>query len=372
VSEIRELSEQLDLEYWLDRESIPYKMGRGSSGMQAHIKECPACGDRRWRVYLNAETGAGNCFVCNETYSKLGFVKAHLGGDVPWREVFEHVKGALKEQGWQPKRTTTAAVEIGEVKLPLSFALPTPEGENLVYLEKRGITGETAKFFHLRFCTEGWWNFTNEDGRPSGQKFDNRIIIPVFDLDGSLKTFQGRDITGTSDRKYLFPKMLPGTGRYLYNGQNAVRAKHVVMGEGVFDVMAIKLALDEDMLLRSIVPVGSFGKHLSFGSLDGDDQLGRFRQLKAHGLERVTIMWDGEWRALISALDAAELLRRIGLQVFIALLPSEKDPNEVLPEVVRDALHKARPYTPKLSVEWRLRNPYAAQKRPVKTDCQTA
>jgi DNA primase len=323
--------------------------------MQINAKECPHCGDRRWRVYLNAATGLGNCFVCNEPFNKIKFAK--LVTDLPWRELKTRLVEIMKDQGWRPKRVS-AAVEVGEVKLPLSFALPTPEGSNLMYLEERGVDSELAAYFHLRFSEDGWWNFTKEDGSSSGQHFGNRVIIPVFDLDGTLKTFQGRDITGTSERKYLFPAMLPGTGKFLYNGQNAVRAKRVVVGEGVFDVIALKKAFDEDVELRDVVPVGTFGKHLSFGSMDGDDQLGRFMQLKAFGLKEVTFLWDGEKAALESALSAAELLHRNGFQVRVGLLPEGRDPNESTAEDVRKAFWSAQTYSPRLAIQWRLRNPY--------------
>lgn len=359
MSKLSALAEELDLEQWFERESRPFKLSRGVNGMQIVARECPDCGDTRYRTYLNAETGKGNCFVCGQTFNKVKFIHKALG-EPPWREVGRHIEEALRDQGWRPRKLVSVAVDDTAVKLPMSFALPTPDGQNLVYLEERGIDADLARYFHLRFCEEGWWNFTKEDGSPGGQRFDGRVIIPVYDLDGELKTFQGRDITGhAGDRKYLFPKMLPGTGRYLYNGQNAVRAKRVVVGEGAFDVAAAKRALDEDTALRAVVPIGTFGKHLSYGSMDGDDQLGRFIQLKRQGLEEVTIMWDGESKALTAALDAAKLLRGIGLRVRLALLPRGKDPNEVLPEIVRKAFYAATPYDAKLDVLWRLRNPYA-------------
>jgi DNA primase len=366
-SETREFLESFDLEYWFERESVAYKLGRGSSGMQINAQTCPACGDRRWRTYLNAETGRGNCFVCNETFSKQKFVHLTLGHDMEskadWRATYRHMEEVMGERGWRPRTTTTVAVDIGTVKLPSSMALPTKDGRNLIYLEERGITNDLAKYFHLRYCEKGWHNFPREDGTTGGQRFDGRVIIPVFDLDGECKTFQGRDVTGTAgDRKYLFPKGLPGTGRYLLNGQSAQRHRRVCMGEGAFDVMAIKKAFDENAELRDVIAVGSFGKHLSYGSVDGNDQLGRFRQLRNLGTQEVTIMWDGEWRALVSALDAAELLEKIGLKARIALLPADRDPNEVLPEVVRQAFWSAKRYSKGLSVKWRLRNPYTVAK----------
>src|SRR5690606_15251052 len=162
-------------------------------------------------------------FVCNETFNKLKFIHYHYGhSDRQWRETKQIAREILREQGWRPKRTITAHVEQGDVVLPYSYELPLETGENLLYLEQRGVDADLAKYFHLRWCEFGFWSFTDENGKKDIQRFDNRIIIPVFDLDGALMTFQGRDLTGVSKSKYLFPKMLPGTGRFLFNGQNVM------------------------------------------------------------------------------------------------------------------------------------------------------
>lgn len=357
AGELQELLDQLDMEFYLDREGLAYKSTHGQSGAQLNCRECPSCGDTRWRVYLNAESGAGNCFVCGEKFGKWKFAKLHSGYE-QGRDVVQHIREVLHEQGWRPKRTVTAAVEIpAEVKIPSSIPLPF-EGQNLIYLEKRGIDADTAAYFHLRYCEDGWWNFIKEDGTRGGQNFKERVIIPVFDLDGTLKTFQGRDVTGASDRKYLFPAGLPAAGRFLYNGHNVIKTKRVLVGEGAFDVIAQKLALDGEPALRDVVPIGTFGKHLSGGHPDGDDQLGRFAELRKRGVEEVTIMWDGEKDALVAACDAALQLRALGLRVRIALLPAGRDPNEVPGEVVRRAFWKAVEVTPAQVVRWKLMNPY--------------
>jgi DNA primase len=373
MSDNQELSDNLDFEYWLDRESIGYKRSRGRSGMQFQIQTCPNCGDGRYRTYMGEDTRRGNCFVCNETFNNIKFIHLYLGHDPEskrdWGRTYDYVRDVLKEQGWRPKRTTTAAVVMDSVELPESFELPTPDGRNLQYLEDRHITGELAKFFHLRCCVKGVWRFTNIDGTSGRQNFNNRVIIPVFDLEGKLVTFQGRDVTGlVGDKKYLFPSGLPGTGRYLFNGQNATSVERACMGEGAFDVIAIKTALDGEVALRDVVPIGSFGKHLSYGDPDGNDQLGAFIKLKASGLREVTIMWDGEPAALISALDAAKLLTGIGIIAKIALLPAEKDPNEVTTDVVRRAFWEATRYSPEIDILWRVKNPYFQRLATVRTD----
>ena len=113
------------------------------------------------------------------------------------------------------------------------------------------------------------------------------------------------------------------------------------MGEGG-DVADIKLALGRDVSLWHLVAIGSFGKHLSCGTTDGTDQLGQFIAFKSRGVKTVTIMWNGELGALTSALSAAKLVAGIGSQVRIALLPSNKDSNEVTPDIILDAFFKLK------------------------------
>lgn len=357
-----QVEEELDLEFFLERESVSFKVTRGVNGVQLNIRTCPFCHDARWRTYFGVDTGRGNCFVCSRGFNKASFIHAYYDHQ-NWRDTWVEIEAILRDQGWRPKRKAVVAVDHGDIQLPVSDPLPLEDGSNLAYLEQRGFSGEIAEYFKLRWCQFGWWRYRDEEGNWQNQNFADRIIIPVYDLDGTLKTFQGRDITGTSKSKYLFPKELPGTGRYLFNGQNVIATDHVVMGEGAFDVAAIKVAFDEDAQLRHVVPIGSFGKHLSYGSTQGDDQLGRFVQLKARGVKFVTLMWDGEEKALVAALDAAKLLAGIGLTARVALLPYEKDPNEVTPDVVRAAFYKAEPWSSALDLKWRMRNPYSERER---------
>ena len=231
MSDVTELLNSVSIEDYLDYEGIDWRRQHGSSGEQANVKTCPVCGASKWKVYLGLETGYGNCFSgsCNARFNKWTFIKAMLGTEDS-RVIADHLKSVAKEMGWRPKRKTTAAVVMDTVKLPISFELPTADGRNLLYLEQRGLDLEITRYFHLRYCEDAWWNFTKADGSRGGQNFGGRIIIPVFDLGGELVTFQGRDITGTAgDKKYLFPSGLPGTGRFLYNGQNAFRATRLLI-----------------------------------------------------------------------------------------------------------------------------------------------
>jgi len=350
-TELQEALDTIDMEAWLDAEGIRYRSTRGRSGPQFNIKECPICGNSKYKVFMNQENGLGNCFHgdCEAKLNKWKFIHATLGGTA--RATIDHIKHFASTQGWRPKRIKSAATSSGPLTMPDSIQLPH-NGRNLRYLDNRGITADIAQYFELRFSHHGKFPYLDPNGDPLEQDYSNRVIIPIFDLEGQMVSFQGRDITGTADRKYLFPPGFASTGSVLYNGHNAHGAEHVVLGEGVFDVAAIKIALDGDMNLRDVVPVGTFGKHLSYGS--EDSQLARLLQLKAEGLGMISIMWDGEARAIVDAVDAGLLLRQAGFMVRIAILPDGKDPNEVTADEVRAAFYKSVALTPASATKLKL------------------
>ncbi|MFK3741004.1 DNA primase [Massilia sp. TN1-12] len=339
--ELQEAIDAIDIESWLDAEGVRYRHTRGARGAQLNVKECPCCGNSSYKVYLNAETGLGNCFHgdCETKFNKWKFISSHLG--LAARDVIEHIKSYAREQGWRPPRKRAIAVSNrGELVLPESIPMPHG-GRNLKYLDNRNINGDIAAYFELRYSHRGHFDYVNEEGHPMRQDYSSRIIIPIYDLEGELVSFQGRDITGDADKKYLFPPGFSSTGSHLYNCYNAIGVEHVVVGEGVFDVAGIKVAFDQEVTLRDIVPIGSFGKHLSHG--DADSQLTKLTLLKEKGLRIVTFMWDGERQAIRDAVKAAQMVASVGISARVALLPKGKDPNEASPEEVRNAFWKAAP-----------------------------
>jgi DNA primase len=343
VSDLSEMLDRLDMEDFLDVEGIQYRRTHGSSGPQLNVRECPVCGSTNWKVYLNAESGVGNCFAGDhppgQNFTKWKFVRAHKEDATP-AQVVEYLRRIAREMGWRPARKVSVAVEQTkqEWSLPESIELPHL-GRNIPYLDNRGITGEYAKYFHLRYAKRGAYYRYKVKGDWCFQDHSQRVIIPVYDLDGNIVTFQGRDTTGKAEKKYLFPPGLDGTGVHLFNGLNVHNTKRIVVGEGAFDVAAIKIAFDADPGLRDVVPVGTFGKHLSSGS--EKSQLAKFLTLKGRGVEEVTLMWDGEKQATDDAVEAGELLKQHGFRVRIALLPEGCDPNEVPQDVVCKAFYEA-------------------------------
>ena len=125
-------------------------------------------------------------------------------------------------------------------------------------------------------------------------------------------------------------------------------AKSIVICEGVFDVISTWQAFNEDPAMKQIVPVATFGKHLS---MKGEDsQLTRLLDLKRMGLKVITLMWDGEKQAIQDACRTANQLIKYGFKVRIARLPG-KDPNELPAALVRNTYWEAQYVEPKSITE---------------------
>jgi DNA primase len=342
-AELDEILDELDMEHYLDIEGVDYKLTHGSSGMQLNLKECPFCGGDKSKVYINQETGLGNCFSgsCPKgSFNKWSFIKEHIGATNN-KAVVEHIKLFVMQQGWRPikKKGKKVSESWGSPDIPES--VPIREDDYLPFLKQRHIKPYIAEYFKLRFSKDGIFEYGFGD--LFEQDYSNRVIIPIYDMEGTLVSFQGRDVTGESEKKYLFPPGYSSTGVYVFNANNYDGEEDAVLNEGAFDVFATKQAFDEDDDLRDVLILGSFGKNLSHGS--EQSQLFEFKKMQDRGLKSVTIMWDGEKSALKSAGKACELFKGIGLKVYIALLPKGKDPNEVDATTVRRAYYARRSYS---------------------------
>ena len=359
MSDFKELIDSILLEDVLDREGVDYRLGSGSRGEQLNIQECPFCGGDEWKVYANRDSGLGNCFhgSCQETFNLYKFT-ARLMENNGGGKAGSYLSNLAKELGWQPRERKAVDVDTYDPKdweLPSgTIKLPDSKGEMLHYLTNRGVDAQTAKWFDIRYCHDSWYKYIKVDGTDGFMPVKRRVIFPIFDLDGDMVTFQGRDITGKSDRKYLFPPRLPGTGRYLYNGHRAARKEHLILCEGAMDVIGAHNALRGDL---DTGVVGSFGMHLSTGD-DGNDQLSRFLRLKEQGLKQVTIMWDGEFKAYAAAIKAAVSLVKIGIKGKVASLPKGKDPGEARSSEILAAIKGAKSVTGNGALVLTMANPY--------------
>ena len=344
-AELQRALDKINIETFLDREAVDYRPSYGTKGLQLNLTECPACGEGGRKTYVNAETGLGNCFhgACGMKFNKFKLLKAVSG--LSGADFDNFVKAVAEEQGWMPKKERPELV-LADLKLPSKlFPLPV-NGQNLQYLQDRGVSLDSCKWFNLAYCHGGWWGYKLDDGTEKWVSYDQRIIIPIADLDGKLVSFQGRDITGEKLPKYLFPIGYAVAGSHLYNAhtfQEGVHT-HAVVGEGAFDAIAVHQATDGIPECAAMLALATFGMHLSGGE---DGQIAKFIKLHERGLRTITFLWDGESKAMSYAIKCGLLLTGVGFTVRIGRLPAGYDPAQgpdkkpTPPGMVRDAIFNA-------------------------------
>lgn len=357
MSEIQEILKNFPIEEFLEDAGVSYRITHGSSGEQLNIKECPFCGGSSWKVYMNRETGLGNCFhgSCGQKFNGATFLFRAFGAR-SYLDLLVRMRGVARALGWRPERKAAVGPEEPrEWRLPANEPLPLADGRMPIYLTNRGVTPEVAADFDLRWCARGFFDYTKDTGEEGHQPYICRIIIPVRDLNGEIVTFQGRDATGTADKKYLFPPGLPGSGKFLYNAHRAIGVERLVLVEGAFDVIGATRAIQTHGISNTVA-VGSFGMHLSNSS---DGQISRLISLKRQGLKEVTVMWDGESKAFDSAVRACVDINALGLRAKVATLPSSLDPGDSSTTQIALALSNAVEVNNLSAIGLRLRNPYS-------------
>lgn len=342
MNELSELLDAIDLEFVLQREGVSYKESYGRSGRQLNLKECPACHTSQWKVYMGADSGLGNCFSgsCPQrTFNKWTFFK-HLF-DTSGRQLIEILRNLAREQGWRPtiKTSDIGLQDLNTLALP--DGIPAWQMDPMhEYLTRRGVTADVAEYFSLHFSESGKWTYMDPRGFQLSQDYSQRILIPIFDLDGEMVSFQGRDVTGAAEQRYLFPPGFASAGAYLYNAFNLREGQDTaVVCEGVFDVIQTKRALDADPRTQNLLAIGTFGMHLSSGNPSGDDQLGRLRKLKHdHGLKQLIFLWDGERKAAAAAVEASLKCAEVGISASVALVADGRDPGNSYLSAIQDAV----------------------------------
>lgn len=333
-----------DAEQIVAFEGYEYRLGNGNNGPQINIKTCPVCQSDDYKVYINADNGLGNCFKCETKFNKYKFIKASRGlkshSDV--MRYFENMSGLVS---YKPKLHINYRQPVKDWVLPQSYLIELEE-HLPQYLKDRNVNAKLARRFGLRYCEYGFYEYKDFSDKTKFVDFSKRILIPIKDIDGNLVTFQGRDTTGKAERKYMFPNMLPGTGRYIYNADYAKdnNAKVVILNEGVFDVFATTLALESDVKYNEYVACGTFGKHLSISSnnFKSEDQLSDLFKLFEQGIEEFVILWDGESAAISAAFDSVMKLNSYGLNATVAVIGGGLDPAETEASVLLKAIDDRR------------------------------
>ncbi len=233
------------------------------------------------------------------------------------------------------------------------YQLRTEKGQTgLDYLKNRGLSEETMRKFGLGYSDragEGLYRYLKAKGYPDDRlresglfnvderhgmydKFWNRVIFPIMDVNNRVIGFGGR-VMGDAKPKYLnSPETkIFDKSRNLYglNIARTTRKKYLILCEGYMDVISMHQAGFTNA-------VASLGTALTSGHAS---LLKRYTQ-------EVLLLYDSDEAGIRAALRGIPILREAGVNSRVVSLKPYKDPDEFIrnmgPEAFEQRLEEAR------------------------------
>ena len=227
------------------------------------------------------------------------------------------------------------------------YQLKGKNGENArAYFDKRRLLPETISHFGLGFSNpyrDDLYQFlrsrgyddsilkesglvTIDEKRGAGDKFWNRVMFPIMDVNNKVIGFGGR-VLGDGTPKYLnSPEtLLFDKSRNLYglNFARASRCSYMIICEGYMDV----IALHQAGFTNAVASLGT-AFTLQHGVL-----------LKRY-TEEVMLAYDSDEAGTKAALRAIPILRSAGLRIRIIHMTPYKDPDEFIKNLGVDAFQE--------------------------------
>ncbi len=308
---------------------------------------CPFHNEKTPSFTVSPDKGMFYCFGC------------HTGGNVfKFLSLIENVSyfDAIKLQAERlgidlPSHKKTAAELKLEQKQKTLFKIMTLAQDfyhnNLVktaagetgrkYLEARGITSGVIEKFKLGYAPDSWDALTKalksrgfddrylfdagivsrkQDGAGVYDRLRGRVIIPINDINGNVVAFGGR-ILGEGEPKYLNTPdtVIFSKGKLLFGLDKANRAimsaDCAVIVEGYMDAI-------------SLISAGIENVVATLGTAFSDNHA----RLLTRYTRRIILCYDSDEAGQRATIRALPMIQKAGAEVFVAVVPDGKDPDE--------------------------------------------
>ena len=299
------------------------------------------------QMYYCFGCGAGgNVFTFLMEYENFSFPEAlkylaeRAGMELPEEELNEEAKRAMDEKARLREMNKLSANYF-------YYLLHSKRGQKgLAYLKDRGITDATIKHLGLGYAdiyNDDLYRFLKSKGysdedlkdsalvtiderRGGSDKFWNRVMFPIMDVNNRVIGFGGR-VMGDGSPKYLNSKetKLFDKSRNLYglNFARSSRKKEIILCEGYMDVISMHQA----GFTNAVAALGT-----AFTS-------GHGTLLKRY-TENVILSFDSDEAGQRAILRAIPILKEAGLTVRVLDLTPYKDPDEFIKGLGAQALEE--------------------------------
>ncbi len=334
------------------------KAGRSWKGL------CPFHSERTPSFTVDRDKGLYHCFGCGAGGDVIRFVRQIDRLDFP-----EAVEALASRFGVTiPRKLSRGPRDDHREKLYAAVAdaqrfyaaeLAKPGNRAAAYLEERGVPGPVARGLGVGYAPVGWETLAKglgrvwpeavlveaglqqprSEGRGSYDRFRNRLLFTIRDERGRPVGFSGRALSPEDEPKYLNSPESPifVKKRLLYaltDAREAIRRRErTVLAEGCFDHLALYLSGVEET-------VASMGTALT------PEQAAKLAKLAP----RVVLCYDGDAAGRAAACAALSHLLGQGLEVAVARLPVDEDPDDVRrregPEALAARIEEAPGYLP--------------------------
>lgn len=214
------------------------------------------------------------------------------------------------------------------------------------YLEKRKLNENTIRKFGMGYSTDEWdilykhlknRGYADELLLESGlvlskktggyyDRFRGRIIFPIFDIRGNVIGFGGRVLDNS------LPKYLNSPETLVYNKRQNLYALNFAKNSGDKRIIVVEGYMD----VISLFQFGIINTVASLGTALTESQ-GRI--LKKYA-EEVIISYDADTAGQSATMRGLDLLRNIGCNVKVLIIPQGKDPDEFIKKNGADAFRK--------------------------------
>ena len=203
-------------------------LGSYYSNGDEHMFECPRCNHHKKKLSINIKKNVFKCWVCDYSGKSVSvLLKKYSTPEIysKWRELNSEVDISVEYsrlffQDTQEERKEKQVLSLPENFKSLSDSKAKGKEKPLEYLFSRGLTKQDILKWKIGFCDYGEYN--------------NRVVIPSFDINGDLNYFVSRTYRETYYSKYKNP---PKTNDIIFNDLMVDWTQDIILVEGAFDAL---------------------------------------------------------------------------------------------------------------------------------------
>lgn len=295
-----------------------------------------------------------HCFGCGASGNVFTFIMEYE--NYSFREAVEMLaeRSGVKLPKVEYSKEARAQADLKAALLEINklaanyfhFQLKQPQGRlGYEYLSNRALSDDTIKHFGLGFANktpDDLYRFLKTKGyddgllketglvtieeRGSRDKFWNRVMFPIMDVNNRVIGFGGR-VMGDGEPKYLnSPETkLFDKSRNLYglNFARTSREKYLLLCEGYMDVIAMHQA-------------GFTNAVASLGTAFTQQHAALMKRYT----EQVILTYDSDGAGVKAALRAIPILKAAGISAKVLNMKPYKDPDEFIKKLGADEFRK--------------------------------